>query len=529
LVQDFELDYWHDPALQGVSSPSPLGDRDVLWENGGPDGRNGLASSYYYGYNNILIDDFVLEADSFITGGDFHVVWNSGAGTGNLDTVMMRFYEETGDCEPSMDEYAEVEVTSFTEDLTGDQYFSRPEVVFTVEFPEVALPAGNWWVSFQADSVGEDIAYWLTAESKGCECFADLPYWGYPRWSASSYLWGSEYDLAFALTGYSTGPPPVYVWIQAGTESIDAVAENMGTFPELDLVADAEIWEYISDPENGTIQYQDQIVDIDLDTPLGGTVPLPFDDFTFAYEGRYGLFIMMPDSDGNDDFPDNNIIRYGIAVDGTKPVSSHTLDPPNPDGENGWYVNDIEVTLDAYDPWNEDVSSGVAEIKYQIGSEPVQTITGNHGTFLITQANDAEDLTVTYWAIDNVGNVEATNTITPLIDMDQTPPTIDLTYEVEEGGNPIEGWSMLFTATCNDATSKMDRVEFFLNEKHQATVTGLGPTYQWSFIYHGDFSVDIRCDAYDQAGNMAFDIVEDPKPAEYNNFNMQQHSMKISQ
>jgi hypothetical protein len=527
LVQNFELDYWHDPALEAVTSPAPLGGRELLWENGEPDGRNGLASTYYQGYNNMLIDDVELEKDSFVTGGDFSLVWNSGAGEGNCDTVIMRFFEETGDCEPSEDEYAEIEVSGFEEEETGDYYFGRPEVVITVEFDEVALPAGNWWVSFQADSVGEDIGYWLTAESKGCMCHADLPYWGYPRWSSSQYLWGSEYDLAFAITGYSTGPPPPSVWIQAGTESIDAMAINHGTFPELDLVADAEIWEFITDPENGTLQYQDQIVDIDLDTPLGGTVPLPFDDFTFAYEGRYGLFINMPDSNGDDDFPGNNLIRYGIAVDGTNPVSSHTLDPPNPDGENGWYVNDLEVTLDAYDPWSNDVSSGVAEIKYKVGNEPEQTITGNHGTFLITQANDAEDLVVTYYAIDNVGNVEATNTITPLIDMDQTDPTVDLTYEVESG-DPIQGWVMLFTATCDDLTSGMDRVEFFLNEGHQETVTGPGPTYQWSFVYHGDFSVDIRCDAYDVAGNMAQDIVEDPKPAEYNNFNMQQ-SVKILQ
>jgi hypothetical protein len=528
MVQGFELDYWHDPALKKVTSPAPTpGRQDLLWENGEPDGRNGLASSYYNGYNNMLIDDIVLETDATATGGDFHFVWNSGYSPGNMETVTMRFFEETGDCEPSEDIYAEVEVNSFTEEDTGEYYFGRPEIIFTVQFDDVELPAGKWYVSFQADGLSEDIAYWLTAESKECECFADLPYWGYPRWSSSSYLWGEEYDLAFAVTGYSSGPPGINVYIQAGTESIDAEAVNWGTFQELDLVADAEIWEYITDPENGTLQYQDQIVDIDLDTPLGGVVPLPFEDFTFAYEGRYGLFINMPDSNGDDDFPKNNGLRWGVAVDGTAPESTHSLDPPLPDGENGWYVNDLEVTLTAFDPLVMDVSSGVDRIEYKIGDGPVQTIDGHEGTFLVTVADDNEDIEITYWAVDNVGNAESANLITPLIDMDQTPPSIDLTYEVIEG-DPIQGWTMLFTAQATDVTSKMDRVEFFLNEGHQSTVTGLGPEYQWSWVYHGDLSVDIKAVAYDQAGNSAFDVVEDPKPANYNNFNMQQ-SMKISQ
>jgi hypothetical protein len=88
---------------------------------------------------------------------------------------------------------------------------------------------------------------------------------------------------------------------------------------------------------------------------------------------------------------------------------------------------------------------------------------------------------------------------------------------------------MRFTATATDETSLMDKVMFYLNEGHQSTVSGLGPTYQWEFVYHQDFSVDIKAIAYDQAGNFAEDIVEDPKPTNYNNFNINQYSMKLTQ
>jgi len=521
-VNDFKLDYWHDPALYTVTSPVG-GDRDLAWENGDPDGRNGLPGSVYYGYENLLIDDFTLDSRISAYGGHISLVWNSGAGTGNLDTLYMWFFEETGDCEPSMDEYEKVEINEFSERTTGDMYFGRPEVEITVEFDTVELDVGNWWIGFQPDSVGEDIAYLLTAEGFGCEVMADLPYWEIPRWTPGSQEWGDTYDLSWQLLGYGGCGSTIRAYIQPGIQSIDAVAINQGTFPESGLTCYAEIWDYITDPENGTKQYEDNITNIDLTKPLGGTVELPFDDFNFAYEGRYNLFLEMPGKEDRDDFPKNNNIRYRIAVDDTKPVSSHSLDPATPDGENGWYVNDLEVTLSASDPWSMDVSSGVDEIKYKVAGGATQTITGPTGTFLITQADDDENVEVEYWAIDHVGNVESSHTFT--VDIDQTDPTIDLTYEVVSG-NPIVGWTMRFTTTAADITSGMDRVEFFLNDGIQAVVSGSGPTYVWEFQYWGDLSIDIRANGYDIAGNMASDLVEDPKATSYN-YNSQNSQQQL--
>jgi hypothetical protein len=481
----FTLDFWHDPALHSVASPTD-GDRDLLWENGDPDGRNGVGGSVYYGYENLIVDDMTLDSDVTTYGGHISLVWNSGAGVGNLDTLYMWFFEDGGDpedCEPSQDEYTKVEITEFTETLTGDYYFGRPEVEITVIFDDVEIPAGHSWVGFMPDSNGEDIAYLLTAENKGCEVMLDQPYWGVPRWTPGSYEWGDTYDLAWQLTGDAKGLPGIKAYVQPGTQSIDAIAINLGTFNELDQTCTAEIWEYITDPENGTKQYEDMITDIDLGKPLGGTVPLAFDDFTFAYEGRYGLYLAMPDANGDDDFPKNNFIKWGIGVDDTKPVSSHTLDPPYPGGENDWYVNDLEVTLYAEDPLVMDVSSGVDFINYRVNDGTTQTIDGDNGIFFITQADDADDCKVEYWAVDSVGNQESSHTF--YIDMDQTPPTVDLTYEVISG-NPIQGWVLEFTATCSDSTSGMDRVEFYLNDELVETIYGPGPTYQWEWKYSGN-------------------------------------------
>ena len=68
----------------------------------------------------------------------------------------------------------------------------------------------------------------------------------------------------------------------------------------------------------------------------------------------------------------------------------------------------------------------------------------------------------------------------------------------------------------------MDRVEFYLNKILQSIVSGSGPTYKWSFTYHGDLHIDVRAEGYDIAGNMAIDIVEDPVLTDFNRNNLQQ-------
>ena len=241
-------------------------------------------------------------------------------------------------------------------------------------------------------------------------------------------------------------------------------------------------------------------------------------------EGIYHLDLDMPAP--NDDHPNNNDLRYRVMVDDTSPYSWHTLDPPDPDGENGWYVSDTEVTIEAIDPLSNKVSSGVKEIKYRVNSGPVETIAGSSGTFLLTREDDGEEILVEYWAVDRVGNVETPkNSFT--INMDQTDPTIDLTYEVT-GGNQNDGWTLLFTATATDETSGMDRVEFYLNELLQETIEGPGPTYQWGFTYYGGLNIYIAAYGFDIAGNTADDIVEDPEKYTYNQNTQQQSKSQKS-
>jgi len=153
--------------------------------------------------------------------------------------------------------------------------------------------------------------------------------------------------------------------------------------------------------------------------------------------------------------------------DTTPPVTTISFDPPEPDGLNGWYISDVTITLNATDD-----DSGINITYYiidhgmwHIYTEPF--ITSIDGVRLIE-----------YFSIDNAGNPEEVKSA--VINIDQTEPEIQLTYDVM-GGDPEHGWTIIFTATATDDTSSMARVEFYINHELQETVNGSGPTYQWEY------------------------------------------------
>ena len=195
----------------------------------------------------------------------------------------------------------------------------------------------------------------------------------------------------------------------------------------------------------------------------------------------------------------SEVTALAITYEGdtTPPVSTHSLDPPEPDGENGWYVNDVNVTLSATDN-----KVGVKEIKYQVNGGPVETIPGSTGNFYIT--DNGKDVLVEYWAIDNAGNTENKNTFT--IDIDQTAPTIELIYEII-GGNPLQGWEFLITVMAIDDISGMERVEIYINDELFDILYEPGPSYEWIFITHGSQPVKIKVVGFDLAGNSDYDEI----------------------
>jgi len=152
--------------------------------------------------------------------------------------------------------------------------------------------------------------------------------------------------------------------------------------------------------------------------------------------------------------------------DTTPPVTTCILNPLEPNGENGWYVSEITVMLNATDD-----DSGVNVTQYQIDGGSWQiylqsfsiTLDGTH--------------VIRYYSVDNAGNTEPEKSIT--FALDQTGPLLSLTYTW--AGNGLCKYIIIFSAVANDAMSGMKRVEFYINNMTQKTIVGTGPLYVWEY------------------------------------------------
>ena len=140
------------------------------------------------------------------------------------------------------------------------------------------------------------------------------------------------------------------------------------------------------------------------------------------------------------------------------PVTTLTAAPPP--NAAGWNNTDVVITLTATDN-----ASGVKEIHYSLSGAQTdsQTVAGNTATFVVSAEGVTE---ITYFAVDNAGNVEEPKTHT--IRIDRTPPTlacsvdrpqlwppnhklvpVTATVTVDDGGSGAAGFALI-GATSNE-------------------------------------------------------------------------------
>jgi hypothetical protein len=298
--------------------------------------------------------------------------------------------------------------------------------------------------------------------------------WGAPA------VWGLEAGLSLG-----SGPGSGDVFLQPGTYPFAAMTANIGTFPETGLTANAKLFAF-NETGDPYLIYEENYTDFDLD--ISEEEEATFGSYTFVDNGIYELDINLPLA--TDDFIDNNFEKIFIGIDSVAPISEHALDPAAPTGANGWYISDVTVTLTAEDG-EEDWQSGVDFIEYRIDGGAWQT-----GDTFVISTNGMH--TIDYRATDNVGNVEDPNSFD--IDMDQDGPTIDLTWEAGQGKNEI-----IFTATCSDADSGMDYVEFYINDVLQLTATSA--PYTFTMVHGAGTKYTVKAIAYDLAGLSDFDEI----------------------
>ena len=166
--------------------------------------------------------------------------------------------------------------------------------------------------------------------------------------------------------------------------------------------------------------------------------------------------------------------------DTTPPVTTHALDPPEPNGDNGWYISNVIVTLNATDDM-----SGVNATYFRINNGTWETYTES----FVIQTDGY--YTIEYYSVDNTGNEEEVKSASLLID--QTVPKMQyLSWEFDD-------LDIVITEVSKDAMSGMDRVEFYYDDVLQETVVGPGPNYS-RVAAHPDLFL-IEAVGYDKAGN----------------------------
>jgi hypothetical protein len=216
-------------------------------------------------------------------------------------------------------------------------------------------------------------------------------------------------------------------------------------------------------------------------------------------------FRMISNATGTDVGVEVDDVRITGAPDCVAPTTTCILNPPLPDGNEGWYVSNVEVTLTATD------DREVAATYYSIDGGSWLEYTAP-----ITVSADGEH-TVSYYSVDGVGNTEDAK-FCASFKIDKTAPSASL-------NTPQAGYIYLFgrelmprildqstaliiggytaTATASDASSGVDYVRF-------STGAGSGEDavspYEYNLPFYFPFGSDtLSVSVTDVAGNSAND------------------------
>ncbi|RLE39873.1 hypothetical protein DRZ77_03430 [Candidatus Woesearchaeota archaeon] len=195
-------------------------------------------------------------------------------------------------------------------------------------------------------------------------------------------------------------------------------------------------------------------------------------------------------------------INITAKPDCQEPTTTCIFNPPIPDGNNGWYVSPVEVTLVAKD------DKKVAETYYSIDG-------GNWTLYTSPFSVSADGLhTITYYSIDHVGNAEDIKSCTFKIDKTAPIGSIDMPkagyiYLLGRELMPrifIKDKALIIgglkaTATATDDTSGMYYVTFTTSK---GTIEDAIKPYEFNLPFYFPFGSDtLSVTITDFAGNSA--------------------------
>ena len=224
--------------------------------------------------------------------------------------------------------------------------------------------------------------------------------------------------------------------------------------------------------------------------------------FTVASNGSHQVDFYSVDNGANVE----SIKHVNFEINISNPMTAYSLSPSGPTGDNGWYLDEVNVTLSAIDP------DGIKDTYYRINGGTWLTYTAS---FLVI---DDGIHTVEFYSVDMLDNTELTKSIT--IKIDGTDPTVSLIrprlsylYLFDREVMPVACGITLavgrltVTSAAADMTSGVENVTFYTKTGSVITPQSidLQSPYQW--IWSCDIGTrELYAIASDEAGNTAVSL-----------------------
>ena len=231
---------------------------------------------------------------------------------------------------------------------------------------------------------------------------------------------------------------------------------------------------------------------IDEDNWLTYTNP-----FIISQNGEHTIHFYSVDIMGNEE----NEKSYPVKIDTTPPETTCILNPSSPNGENGWYTQNVQVMLSVSDGG----ISGINSTVYRIDDAPWQRYMG-----LLTLQDDGNH-TLEYFSRDIAGNDENLHSVQ--IKIDTTPPTVGLQkpkektlYVLDRELIPLPFHTVILgkitlEPQASDTASGIKKIEFFVDDELQ--YTDINPPHDWTYdesaiLFHRH---TLKLKTYDAAGH----------------------------
>lgn len=178
---------------------------------------------------------------------------------------------------------------------------------------------------------------------------------------------------------------------------------------------------------------------------------------TFTEEGTHNLTYFAVDNVEN---VEEEKTAELIKIDKTAPRSIAEVDPEEPDGENGWYRSDVEVSLEATDenPDNPGIeTSGVRQTNVAITNEDGVAESKSYNEWDVSLPFEEDGIyAVEFNSEDWAGNVEDPGSTT--VQLDKTKPTSEVTSLEQGAFYNAQTWPGL-AGLASDNLSGVSQVE----------------------------------------------------------------------